>query len=297
MQSILDPSVLYTNLSRDVCEHDVDVVSDLWNIDERDVYRGSRDTHYTHANVYWLYDEDLVRMGLIEHSLANHADFRVLWFYDNPFATLLQEEGWTQDQSLWSVLPQTTVERFFQEEWTTPELVLTACLYGDVRIVTLNTVLNPPMVYGCSGCNTRSLHKLACQNMEQQLTYPVKEKIVFIDDDMFVCVPPSGSRVWELVGFKSPPRPHDDASALQEQMAPENSSEQEELKVVEALQHQLPAPETPQPEAPVLTEEHPPVPPQSQTALQQTLATEQTPVRTRFATSLRTPVPKRRYSE
>ena len=39
MQSILDPKVIYTDLSRDIVEHDVDVVSDLWNMDGRDVYR------------------------------------------------------------------------------------------------------------------------------------------------------------------------------------------------------------------------------------------------------------------
>jgi hypothetical protein len=93
MQSVLDPTVLYTDHSRDVVEHDVDVVSDLWTMDDRDVYRGSRDTSYSHANVYWLYTEDLERTGLVEHSLSDHADFRILWFNENPFAMLLQEEA------------------------------------------------------------------------------------------------------------------------------------------------------------------------------------------------------------
>ena len=145
MQSILDPRLLYTDISRDVVEHDVDVVSDLWTMDGRDVYRGSRDTQYSHANVYWLYTEELERTGLVEHLLTDHADFRILWFHDTPFGTLLQEEGWTSEYSVWSVLPQATVERFMAEDWTTPAKLLNACLYGDSRILTVDTVLSRPV--------------------------------------------------------------------------------------------------------------------------------------------------------
>jgi len=73
MQSVLDPSVIYTNISRDIVEQDIDVVSDLWTMDDRDVYRGTRDETFTHANVYWLYDEDFSRVGLVEHSLSDHS--------------------------------------------------------------------------------------------------------------------------------------------------------------------------------------------------------------------------------
>ena len=288
MQSILDPNVLYTDLSRDIVEHDVDVVSDLWNMDERDVYRGSRDIQYTHANVYWLYDEDLTRVGLVEHSHSNHADFRILWFHDNPFATLLQEEGWTNEQSLWSVLPLTTTERFFAEGWVTPETVLEPCLYGDCRIVTVETLLNPPNVHACSKCGIKSLKTFTCEDTVFRISFPDKEKIVFIDDDLYVCEPPPGSRVWELLGFRSQ-QPPDDAPALQEP-----------VQVTEPMDSpaQTPAPPeaAPRPEEPVPPEEHPPAHPQPQTAQRPTLETGQTPERTRSSTSLQSPGPKRRYS-
>lgn len=286
MQSILDPNILYTDLSRDIVEHDVDVVSDLWNMDERDVYRGSRDIQYTHANVYWLYDEDLTRVGLVEHSLSNHADFRILWFHDNPFATLLQEE-WTSEQSLWSVLPLTTTERFFAEGWVTPETVLEPCLHGDCRIVTVETLLNPPNVHTCSKCGIKSLKTFTCEDTVFRISFPDKEKIVFIDDDLYVCEPPAGSRVWELLGFRL--QPPDDEPALQ---VP--------VQVTEPMDSpaQTPAPPepAPQPEEPAPPEEHPPALPQPQTAQQPTRETEPIPARTRFATSLQSPVPKRRYS-
>jgi len=194
MQSVLDPSVIYTDLSRDVVEHDVDVVSDLWTMDDRDVYRGSRDTYYTHANVYWLYTEELERTGLVEHSLTDHADFRVLWFNENPFAMLLQEE-WMTGDSLWSVLPRTTVEFFLAKDWTTPRQILNACLGGSTRILTFHDVLHPPTVHSCSVCGLKSLTALQCGDGQTPLDFPSKAKIVFIDADLYVCDPPSGSRV------------------------------------------------------------------------------------------------------
>lgn len=214
MQSVLDPSVLYTDLSRDVVEHDVDVVSDLWTMDDRDVYRGSRDTSYSHANVYWLYTEDLERTGLVEHSLSDHADFRILWFNENPFAMLLQEE-WTTEDSLWSMLPRTTVETFLANDWTTPARILNACLYGPTRILSVRDVLNPPAMYSCSVCGKKSLDTFQCGDVRSQVDFPSKTKIVFIDDELYVCRPPPGSRVWDLLGFRSPKAEQpDDGPAL-----------------------------------------------------------------------------------
>lgn len=294
MQSILDPAVIY-EISRDVCEHDVDVVSDLWTMDDRNVYRGSRDTQYSHANVYWLYDEDLTRVGLIEHSLKDHADFRILWFHETPFATFLQEDNWTQDQTIWTVLSPPAVERCLAEDWTTPETLLEACLHGDTRILTLEMILNPPTLHGCSGCNRKSLKPLACENMTAELTFPVKEKIVLIDDDLFVCVPPAGSRIWELLGF-APKSLHplvDGGQSSLEQVSEEPEQEQAPVPLeLTPLEPDLPL----ESQSPPLEPEPSPQIPLPQTVETLSHADEQKPERTRFATSLRTPVPKRRYS-
>jgi hypothetical protein len=295
MQSILDPAIVY-EVSRDVCEHDVDVVSDLWTMDDRNVYRGSRDTQYSHANVYWLYDEDLTRVGLIEHSLKDHADFRMLWFHETPFATFLQEDNWTQDQTIWTVLSPSAVERFLAEDWTTPETLLEACLHGDTRIVTLETILNPPTLHGCSGCNRKSLKKLDCENMTSELTFPTKEKIVLIDDDLFVCVPPTGSRIWELLGFAPKslhPLVYGGQSSLEQES--EELLEQEQAPVLE-LTPQLVPPLESQLSPPLEPEPSPQTPPLPQTLETLSHAGEQKLERTRFATSLQIPVQKRRYS-
>ena len=241
MQSILDPQVLYTDLSRDISEHDVDVVSDIWSMDGRDVYRGSRDRHYSHANVYWLYSEELERVGLVEHSLQNNADFRILWFYDDPFSTFFQEE-WIVKDSLWSTLPRTTVERWITEELTTHEQVLNACLYGSARILSLGHVLNRPIVHSCADCEWRSLKKLDCGDLQLELDFPDKTKILFIDDDFYVCQPPSDSKVWGLLGFTSP-RPLDDEPALPEQVPVQQESQSEPPP-------QTPSPQPDSPQAP-----------------------------------------------
>jgi len=214
MQSLLDPSVLYTDLSRDITEHDVDVVSDLWNMDDRDVYRGSRDRHYSHANVYWLYTEELERVGLVEHSLTDNADFRILWFQNNPFATLLQENDWVNEESIWSTLSLSASERFLASDWTTPEKILTACLYGPTRVLSVDMLLNRPTVYSCRECGWKSLKKLECCDTDAPLDFPDKSKILFIDEDLYVCRPPADSKVWELLGFTSPRPPRDDERAL-----------------------------------------------------------------------------------
>lgn len=241
MQSILDPRTIYADLSRDVSEHDVDVVSDLWSMDGRDVYRGSRDRQYSHANVYWLYSEDLERVGLVEHSLTDNADFRILWFYDDPFSTFFQEE-WTVADSLWSVLPRTTVERWITEEQTATDQILGGCLYGDSRIVSLEHVLRPPIVHSCTDCGLRSLKKVDCQDAQSTLDFPDKSKILFIDDDLYVCQPPADSKVWGLLGFTLPPPPHGDAPALPE------LAEVPQLPVPQS--ESLPQTLPPQPQAP-----------------------------------------------
>ena len=268
MQSILDPKVLYTDLSRDIVEHDVDVVSDLWNMDGRDVYRGSRDRHYSHANVYWLYTEDLERVGLVEHSLENQADFRILWFHDSPFATLLQEEGWTNEQSIWSVLSRPAVEMFLAEDWTTPSSLLNACLHGPTRILTVEMVLKKPTIFHCSVCGSKTMKKTECAEFQTQteLDFPDQAKIIFIDDDLYVCEPPTSSRVWELLGFKSQRPLHDALMALPEpeeqpllQQQVEQMVTQEQMPTPQQeLQHQIVQPSlslSPQP-----LPQHPPQP-------------------------------------
>lgn len=228
MFSRLQPTFLYRDVSPDITENDLNVVSDLWTIENRDVYRGSRDPRYTHANVYWLYNEDLQRVGCSEHSLKDHADFRILWFHESEFGTLLQEDGWQIHEDIWTMFPRHVFERFLNEGWTTPELLLEQCLSSSVRIITPSMLLESRNVYSCIECKKKSLFPICPSNQISPLDFPDKSKIFFVDDDLVIHIPPTNSHVYDLLLLKR--LPHDDGSSLQVQ------------EPVEQLVSQSPAP-------------------------------------------------------
>jgi hypothetical protein len=218
MQSHLVPGVFYEDTGRDITEHDLDIVSDLWTIDGREVYRGSRDPRYTHANVYWLYSEDLDRVGLSEHSSSDQADFRVLWFRDSDFGTYLQEDGWERGEDIWSSLPRSVFDRFVNEGWTTPTAFLEQCLYGPMRTVTSEMIREMPKVYICKTCGRRSLSpKNTCQTSTIPLDFPSTEKVFFVDEDMIVYRPPPTSRIWDLLIPQQTPLPSGDSQEQEKQ--------------------------------------------------------------------------------
>lgn len=205
MESDLVPGFFYEDTGRDITEHDLDIVSDLWTIDGREVYRGSRDLRYTHANVYWLYSEDLDRVGLSEHSKEDQADFRVLWFRETDFGTYLQEDGWERGEDIWSSLPRPVFDRFVNEGWTTPKTFLEQCLYGPMRILTPDMLRKFPDVYVCKVCGRRSLSlQRGCTMVTEPLDFPTTEKLFFVDVDMIVYRPPPTSRVWDLIQQRQP---------------------------------------------------------------------------------------------
>jgi hypothetical protein len=196
MFSELDPTFLYVDVSPNVMPHDDDVLADEWTIDGRSVYRGARDPQYTHANVYWLYDENLQRVGCSEHDLDDPARFKTLWFREDDFGTLFQED-WQLEGDIWSKLPDSVFEKCLSEGWTTPTSFLEHCLSGPLRVLTAKMLLNPPKVYECTTCKKRSLQAFAC-GKERSLDFT--DKVWFIDDDMLVFVPPQDSRALQRVG-------------------------------------------------------------------------------------------------
>jgi hypothetical protein len=206
MLSILKQGFVYNDISSDITENDLDVVADTWNVQGREVYRGTRDPRYTHASVFWLYNDNLERVGCAEHSLEEHADMQVLWFRDSEFGTLLQED-WTIDDDLWTKIPRHVFDRFLNEGWTTPGSFLENCLHGPMRIVTPAMILNRPIVYTCSNCGRKSLMKKeGCSMTPCVLDFPDNEKVFFIDDDFVVHKPPPNSFVWSML------QPHGDGS-------------------------------------------------------------------------------------
>jgi len=229
MFSTIDRSVVYP-VGTDITEHDINIVSDLWTMAGRQVYRGARDPTYTHANVYWLYEQDdLDRVGLTEHNLEDNAKMALLWYKENQFGTLLQEDGWEEGETFWGMIPDNVHEQCLAEGWITPTSILERCLRSNMRLVTVDTLKELPNVHSCEKCKKVSLTPFSCAK-SAALDFPEKEKVFFIDDRMICHTPPKGSIVWSLLGFTTPPVPSESSSehpvppqavALPEESVPE----------------------------------------------------------------------------
>jgi hypothetical protein len=208
MFSRIDRSVVYP-VGTDITEHDVNIVSDLWTMAGRQVYRGARDPNYTHANVYWLYEQDdLDRVGLTEHNLEDNAKMELLWYKDNPFGTLLQEDGWEEGETFWSMIPDNVHEQCLAEGWITSTTILERCLRSSLRLVTVDMLKEVPKVHSCDKCKKVSLSHFTCST-PTLLDFPEKEKVFFIDDRLICHTPPKGSSVWSIT---TPPVPSESSS-------------------------------------------------------------------------------------
>ena len=171
MQSRLDPTVVY-EVNRSVAPHDFDLEADSWTYEEREVFRGVRDPAYSHADVYWLYNDDAERVGLAEHAIGDHSKFHVGWFYECPFATWFQEDGWTStDETIWTRMANRAYEYCVDNEITTADKIRQLCKRGQWEIVTPTSVREGVQVSDVS-------------------------KVVCIDDDCVIYVPPADSKVW-----------------------------------------------------------------------------------------------------
>ena len=215
MFSILRPSLLYTDISPDIAEHDEDHDAAEWAYTDRTVFRGALDASYKNdgLDVYWLYDDDLNRVGLAEHESGDHSVFKTLWFRDSPFGTLLQED-WKAGESIFTLLSSEA----YQDCVDTDIL-----LKGSHRIITPKYITNGlPEIYECS-CGKSFSPMCSAVKKVVVITDPI-----FIDDSFIMYQPPPDSTVWSKLGL---PR---DASVL------EQVPQQEQTPLLEP-----PLPETP----------------------------------------------------
>ena len=187
MFSILRKGLIYKNLSADIVEHDLDVDADQWSYDSKDVYRGSIDEHYLKYNlkVYWLYNDDSKRIGLAEHDINDPSSFNALWFYDNPFATLLQDQSWvTTGKTLWSKLSNESYQDSLESDF---KYVTDDALSSGVLLITPEILMIKPDLYTCEKCNKKSLIKSnVCPTASVSILDFSKFSVLFIDDDFVI---------------------------------------------------------------------------------------------------------------
>lgn len=219
MFSVLRKGLKYKNLSSDIVEHDLDIDVDQWSYSGRDVYRGSIDQAYLKfdINVYWLYDDDSKRIGLAEHDINDESSFNALWFYDNPFATLLQDESWkSSGKTLWSKLSNEAYQDSLELDFKN---VSDVALSSGVLLITPDILMTNPDLYTCEKCNKKTLIKSnACSTASVSILDFNKFSILFIDDDF-------------VIYEKITPQP--DASEQEQQVEQEQSPDRLECQLHE----------------------------------------------------------------
>ena len=215
MLSGLRKGLVYKNISSDIIEHDLDIDADQWCYDDRDVYRGSIDPEYIphKLNVYWLYDDDLKRVGLAEHESDSPEVFKALWFHDNPFATLYQDPSWKSTHStLWSRLSNEAYQDYLEGLNIHDE-----SLKSGTLLVTPSMLISRPKLYVCEKCNKKSL--MAEGVCPHALSFDLdfsKFSILFVDDDYVL---------YENLGSTTPKA--DDACEPEHSELPEQVPDQE----------------------------------------------------------------------
>lgn len=193
MFSILRPSLIYTDISPEITEHDEDHDAEEWSYSEKMVLRGALDTSYREhsLDVYWLYDDSLQRVGLAEHDSDDHSIFKTLWFYDTPYGTLLQEPDWkTTNTTLWSKLTPEAYQDMMDEEF---EIVIGNCKGRVVIPSYIKTGF--PDFYVCESCKSSK-----CNSEKQKIV--LSNSPIFIDESYIIYTPPASSTVWQRLALQ-----------------------------------------------------------------------------------------------
>lgn len=186
MFSKLRKGLVYDDISPDILEHDEDIDADQWVYDDIEVYRGRFDPRYTehNLNVYWLYDDNLNRVGLAEHEADNQAEYKALWFKPNSFATLYQDDNWvSKDKTIWSMMNNEAYQDCLEDDFNS---VFDRCLTSKYRLVTPEFLINPPTIYECTKCGKKSLNKLKNCSSVIETSYFSNSNFIFIDDSFVI---------------------------------------------------------------------------------------------------------------
>ena len=216
MFSKLRHTLCYKNLSPEIANHDQDIDADEWDYNGRTVYRGIADHTYDKydVSVYWLYDSDLKRVGLSEHEKNDEEKFEALWFHENDFSTLLQEDWTSLDKTIWSSLSPEAYQDCLEDEF---ENVIDRTLLSNIRLITPSFVEDLPFIYECKKCNKKSISEMKnCSTVKK--TYITSKSILFIDSNFILYIPPTNSSVWSRLGLQTPS--YGDSSASQPEQAP-----------------------------------------------------------------------------
>ena len=252
MFSKLRKHIVYTDISSDIIEHDEDMDGELWSYDEIEVYRGSFDPRYTSEglHVYWLYDDNLKRVGLAEHEIESPEVYRVLWFRDTPFGTLFQEDGWvSKNCTLWSLLSNEAYQDCIEDDFKS---IQDWALRSGKLLMTPSMCTKLPMVYTCKQCGKKSFSELKkCLAVETTKLDISQYSILFLDESFVLYDAPKDSIAHQRL-YACEEQVGEEARPLQEESRPDSQESQclEEAPLQQVTQA---SPE----ELPPASEEHP----------------------------------------
>jgi hypothetical protein len=198
MLSRLRKGLIYTDTDPDVLDHDDDLDAEMYTYEKRQVYRGRYDPRYTkeELDVHWLYDENSKRVGLVEYESADFSVFSILWYYDNPYSTLLQEPDWkSEDKTLWSMLSNEAYQDCLESDFKN---VVELSLGSPYRLVFPSTIGTAYEYYECPKCNKKTLSMEGNCSALKKVT-PSSYSILFLDESFIVYTAPADSRVWSIL--------------------------------------------------------------------------------------------------
>jgi hypothetical protein len=163
-------NLIYTDIDPDVLDHDDDLDAELYTYEGREVYRGRYDPRYTSfdLDVHWLYDDTGKRVGLAEYDSNDFSKNSVLWYRENPWSTMLQENWKSQEKTIWSMMSNEA----YQD-----------CLEDDFETVVERSLTGP--------------YTLVFPNLKQ--TKKTDLPVLFLDDSFILYDFPIHSRVWDLL--------------------------------------------------------------------------------------------------
>jgi len=185
-------------VSTDITEHDLDTDAETWTYDDREVFRGNVDPEYLPQglHVYWLYDEDNIRVGLAEHEQNDPNHFVALWYRENPFATMFQDDAWVgSGDTLWSRMSVQAYDDCMRKGIETLDDLIREYPAMKTKLVTPRLLAQAES--WCATCCRPSCKKNVCVRSESS--------VLFVDDSFEIYLPPTSTPTPSPVGDEAHP--------------------------------------------------------------------------------------------
>ena len=181
-----------------IADFDLNTDIEEYNYDGRTVFRGNMDPEFSKdgLKVYWLYDDENNRVGLVEHT-AGDDSHKCLWYRNNVFSTLLQEDWSVYDETIWQLLSETAYDDCMRRGYTVNDLKAHT---QALRIVTPSDLAHKTTAArGCLQCHTLESKKhpgciFAPDNEKESLT--LFDTLFVDEDDGTIYIPPGDSVVY-----------------------------------------------------------------------------------------------------